>query len=64
MKTEIEKPSYALSMRGINKTFPGVKALTSVDFEIFARRRVKGRGNRGGGWRVCDGGRGSEGVGV
>ena len=34
MKTEIEKPSYALSMRGINKTFPGVKALTSVNFEI------------------------------
>ena len=30
MKTELEKPSFALSMRGINKTFPGVKALRSI----------------------------------
>ena len=49
MKTEIEKPSYALSMRGVNKTFPGVKALTSVNFEISKGEVVALIGENGAG---------------
>ena len=49
MKTELEKPSFALSMRGINKTFPGVKALTSVDFEISKGEVVALIGENGAG---------------
>ena len=49
MKTELENPSFALSMRGINKTFPGVKALTSVDFEISKGEVVALIGENGAG---------------
>ena len=49
MKTELEKPSFALSMRGVNKTFPGVKALTSVDFEISKGEVVALIGENGAG---------------
>ena len=48
-KTELEKPPSHLAQRGINKTFPGVKALTSVDFEISKGEVVALIGENGAG---------------